>query len=1030
MNPSLYVASFQSEAPDALRLGGKGASLCRLAQLGHRVPPGFVVPVDAFRDTCDQLGLAEELAGITRALAHGDDAAARGAAAQGRLREGRIGDEVMAPIRRAVDELGLWNGSSAHVLVRSSATVEDGTAHSFAGIFDSIPITTPDSLERSIREVWSSVFSARALAYCGVVGLAAVPGMAVVVQQFVEAERSGVMFTRFRGRTLVEHVEGGCEKLVKGEVTPEQLWIAGPGAAPEETGQLGIEHAGELSRLAASLERQLGAPQDVEWVLVDNSIHIVQARPITTPTSRPGGEAASPEVAGHTPVLTGTPASGGWGSGPVRLVFNIEDALRLETGQVLVTTMTNPDMVVAMRKSAAIVTDVGGMICHAAIVSRELGLPCVVGTASATTALRAGETVSVSGTTGSVYRGRPDDTTRGAAKRPARWSDLWSVWDEATADRPDLVPILSSADALATIPVGVSELVLVPDVDLRCDAMGRWEDLEGMDPAGSDALISDYLDRTARLGQERDVERIYLLPLDPGVAGLVAPAVRARPRPPLLVHADEPRAPTVALGSDPPPPPPPPAGRVAIPLGTAALLGRSSVGSPLPGMDVATAAALDTLKFFGHQPGSSRGPMPSFDQRRRWWALLPEYGRYHREFATAAEEGQHTWLEVRPELVISPLLKSLVQPGFEMVPRVMGFPGVPPMHVKWIRCRYHFRSDTFAQVWQAIVRATWSPSYMTDLMQRVRRSYQQLAEVLAVFPDSDQELANAPAEQIAALITSWWPRWVEFFALCWFIQAQGDDIVAPFLQETIDDHVARLSRATDEFAWPGIPELMAPTTPVMSGAYMASVGRLRESLLSAGLTTRDEALVALDRGDHPEVGALLAEHLRHWRWMRDRDLLFEPWDTPARVIETALNTDPHAPPDYAGNLRTNRLALSVHVDIAHLSGRASGLNHAARVLHDLNVEREDHHLLWLKCSYPLRRLVVEVERRLVALGNLETGDVFFLQAPELIDAVRRLPFGLPPELVGRVKQRRLAYRHEARLAEADPAQLRREDDYY
>ena len=115
----------------------------------------------------------------------------------------------------------------------------------------------------------------------------------------------------------------------------------------------------------------------------------------------------------HAAILTGVPASSGTGSGPVHLVFNIEQALQLQSGSVLVTPMTNPDMVVAMRNSAAIVTDVGGIICHAGIVSRELGLPCVVGTETATTTLASGELITVNGSTGRIYRGRIE-TERGA----------------------------------------------------------------------------------------------------------------------------------------------------------------------------------------------------------------------------------------------------------------------------------------------------------------------------------------------------------------------------------------------------------------------------------------------------------------------------------------------------------------------------------------------------------------------------------------------------------------------------------------
>ena len=447
-------------------------------------------------------------------------------------------------------------------------------------------------------------------------------------------------------------------------------------------------------------------------------------------------------------------------------------------------------------------------------------------------------------------------------------------------------------------------------------------------------------------------------------------------------------------------------------------------------MDEAEAAALDTIKFFGHKPGSKITTMPAPESRARWWALLPEYERFHQEFATAATTGEFEWLEVRPELVISALLKSLVQPGFEMVPRVLGFRNVPPLHIKWVKCRYHFRSDTFALVWQSIVRATWNEAFMADFMRRIRASYDRLAEVLILFPKTDAELNAISGDRMVALITSWWPRWVEFFALCWFIQAQGDDILFPFIDETVNHNLSFVGSPPADRAWPGPADFIAPTTPVLSGAYMADVAKLREALLAAGLRTREEAESALDAGQHPAIAQSLAEHLRKWHWMRDRDLLFEPWDTRGRVIETALKTDPHSVMPYELNLQRNLLALSFHFDLAHSSGRALGLNHAARFVHDLNVERENHHVLWLKYSYPLRQLAVEIERRLIAAGSLEKGDIFFLQAPELIEAARNLPAPLPSDLVSKVKNRRRGYLIEARLVVPDTEPAVPEDDYY
>jgi phosphohistidine swiveling domain-containing protein len=989
---------------------------------GHRVPPGLVLTVDAFKHTCRSLGLAGELDGLRKGLAQRGDVARLGASVAGGLLAGRLPVEVLEQLEQAIDHLGLWRQNPWGLIVRSSATVEDSAAHSFAGIFESTAVPAADALEPTIRSVWASAFSPRAMVYYREVGLDRPPEMAVVVQRFLEAQRSGVMFTTFRGRTLVEHVEGGCEKLVKGETTPEQLWMDSF-QPPADAGKLPSEYARDLARLAKDLERQFGGPQDVEWVLCDDALHVVQSRPITTGASTAESAGASAQQ-GPPPALTGTPASGGRGAGPVHLVFNIENALELESGQVLVTPMTNPDMVVAMRKSAAIVTDVGGMICHAAIVSRELGLPCVVGTEKATQVLRAGEPVTVDGTAGAVYRGRLE-LLAGAEKRRGEWSDVWAAWRQAGHNRDDVVPILSSLDALRAAPAPLPEAVLAPGVDLRTGPTGLWVDLEGLGGAEARALLLDYAASAAACARELGVGRLWVWPEAGPLAQAVAGAV-IETGAPLRLLGDDPKAPGLLLE----PVQPLPAGKVAVPLAAAALLDGTAPPSKLGPMEEARAAALDTIKFFGHQPGSVSAAMPEAGLRRSWWELLPEYGRFHAEYGTADQSGEHVWLEVRPELVISALLKSLVQPGFEMVPRVMGLGDIPPMHIKWVKCRYYFRADTFGRVWQGIVRATWDTKYMAGLMRRVRASYDQLAEVLALFPTSDAALAELTPERIVALITSWWPRWVEFFALCWFIQAQGDDILYPFIQETVGDNLKRLASRRDGFAWPDAADLVAPTTPVLSGEYMADVGALRETLHSHGLNTLEQALAALAGGTSPALARKLEQHLARWHWMRDRDLLFEPWDTAERVIETALKTESHPPVPYRANLRRNRLALAVHCDLAYAAGRAQGLNHAARFLHDLNVERENHHILWLKFSYPLRRLFLEVERRLVAAGSLRQGDIFFLQAPELIAATRRLPEPLPDDLVRRVKNRRLGYRYEARLVEADPATITRENDYY
>jgi phosphohistidine swiveling domain-containing protein len=1035
LSHSHYVAVLGggADAADPRRLGGKGASLCRLVNLGHRVPAGFVITRDAFQSALEEMGLAPALDTLASLLAGSGDTIATGEQIRQSVLSRRVPARILEPITGMVETLRLWEPPSEGVIIRSSATIEDGSTHSFAGIFESIPISTPEEFEPTVRQIWASVFSPRALTYFREIGVQEVPAMAVVVQRFLHAERSGVMFTRFAGpdgrqSILVEHVEGDCEKLVKGEVTPERLWLNEAQDVPESLeGPLRPVHARALADVAKQLEESFGMPQDVEWVIYDDELHIVQSRPITAAFS---GEATMGAESPFTtaPILTGVPASSGTGSGPVHLVFNIEQALQLQSGSVLVTPMTNPDMVVAMRNSAAIVTDVGGIICHAGIVSRELGLPCVVGTETATTTLAAGEVVTVNGSTGCIYRGRIE--TERAAKSLARvqWSDIWSAWMEATKETPDLVPIVSTAEALKAMPSAVTSVVLVPDLDLRTNKHGLWNDLEALPANARAAALENYVTMVARIVSKRPNPKLYLLSLGSLPRHELGQAIERVANPAVMFY-DNNRAP-FPLVFDPGATWPTESAAVPLSCVSARRTGPASTRLQIGGMNEAEAAALDTIKFFGHKPGSKIATMPTPQSRATWWALLPEYARFHREFATAATTGDFKWLEVRPELVISALLKSLVQPGFEMVPRVLRFRNVPPLHIKWLKCRYHFRSDTFALVWQSIVRATWNEAFMADLMRQVRASYDRLAEVLVLFPTTDAELKVLSGDQMVALITSWWPRWVEFFALCWFIQAQGDDILFPFIDDTVNHNLSDVGSPPAGRIWPGPADFIAPTTPVLSGTYMADVAKLREALLAVGLHTREEAESTLDAGQHSAIARNLAEHLRKWHWMRDRDLLFEPWDTRGRVIETALKTEPHAVMPYELNLRRNMLALSFHFDLAHSTGRALGLNHAARFVHDLNVERENHHVLWLKYSNPLRQLVIELERRLIAAGSLDKGDIFFLQAPELIEAARNLPASLPSDLISKVKNRRRGYLIEARLVGSDAEPALPEDDYY
>jgi len=195
-----YIEVLGAGATDPGLLGGKGASLCRLVSFGHRVPPGFVVTREAFQSALEDLGLASALETLDALLGGSKDTTATGEQIRQSILSRRIPPRILKPIMQTVDVLRLWEPPSEGMIIRSSATIEDGSAHSFAGIFESIAISTPEEFEPTVRKIWASVFSPRALTYFREIGVQQVPAMAVVVQRFLRPERSGVMFSRFAER--------------------------------------------------------------------------------------------------------------------------------------------------------------------------------------------------------------------------------------------------------------------------------------------------------------------------------------------------------------------------------------------------------------------------------------------------------------------------------------------------------------------------------------------------------------------------------------------------------------------------------------------------------------------------------------------------------------------------------------------------------------------------------------------------------------------------------------------------------------
>lgn len=431
---------------DAEDAGGKGANLGELCSAGLPVPPGFVLLRDCYRESMSVAGYAEELASKHRdalaAVADNDKLTALCNELQETVGLAGIDPQVREDILDAYHRLG----DNVPVAVRSSATGEDGKDASFAGMNRTLTDVVGDmALLDAVSACWQSLFGPRVVAYRATRGFTDEPAMAVVVQQMVASQRSGVAFTAdpstgARDRVAIEAALGLGEVVVSGMVQPDTYIIDKSTGSILEThighqdfrivrGTDGVDHTEDLdedlaqarvlddetvrriAELALAVEDHYGCPQDLEWAIdPGGAVWLVQARPITTlgATSSPPG----------TVLAQGLSAAPGIASGAVRVLNSPADGGQLADGEVLVAPMTNPDWLPTLRRAAAIVTDAGGMTCHAAIVARELGVPCVVGARSATQDLPAGEMVTVDGTHGQVRAGVPETTATVAVTSP------------------------------------------------------------------------------------------------------------------------------------------------------------------------------------------------------------------------------------------------------------------------------------------------------------------------------------------------------------------------------------------------------------------------------------------------------------------------------------------------------------------------------------------------------------------------------------------------------------------------------------
>ncbi|NPE26645.1 phosphoenolpyruvate synthase [Methanococcoides sp. SA1] len=437
--------------------GGKGANLGEMYQNKFPVPQAFVVTTDAFYLFLKKSKLEQKIKDIVNKIDVDNTSQLTEKAQEIRdlITSAKMPQELEKEVLEAYDhfniDLNEIKGSPGalailksarepiFVSVRSSATAEDLGDASFAGQQSSfLNVKGNQELLKKVKECFASIFTARSIYYRKKKGFDGLVGIAAIVQKMINADKSGVMFSKNPVKNneeiLIEAVFGLGEGIVSGKIKPDQhtlspeLEILTEAIADKKlamirtadgtTKTVELEEEKSKSRVlktyeikqlaeyALKLEEHYNVPQDIEFSIEDNEIYILQTRPITT-LKKPSGEKEA-ELTGQV-ITEGMPASPGIASGVVKIIHSMDDLNKIKKGDILVTTMTNPDMVVSMQKASAILTSEGGVTAHAAIVSREMGIPAIVGAQNALEVLKDGDEITIDGYTGKVFQGRAEN---------------------------------------------------------------------------------------------------------------------------------------------------------------------------------------------------------------------------------------------------------------------------------------------------------------------------------------------------------------------------------------------------------------------------------------------------------------------------------------------------------------------------------------------------------------------------------------------------------------------------------------------
>jgi len=486
-NPALVLPFSSIRKEDIPLVGGKGANLGEMVSFGIPVPNGFVITAQAYQYVINHNALQPVIREIIREteVTNQKELEKASIRIQRLIQTADIPNDLVAEIFSHYKKLKPGE-STPLVAVRSSATAEDLPDASFAGQQESyLDIKGESNLIQAIRSAWASLWGARAIFYRATKGydhflvLLAVP-----VQLMVQSEVSGVVFSvnpvnRNKNQIVVETVWGLGDFMVQGVVNPDHyivnkdtLTIHSRQTVPQtvmevrqfpsgvkkvnvpkdkiNARKLTDEQVIEVAKLSLKIHQHYFFAQDSEFAVENGKVFLVQTRPITTLDMGKGTQKTTEsQISMLKQVLQGEPASFGIGYGKVVKIKAAKEIDKVKEGDILVTEMTSPDFVPAMKRAAAIVTDKGGQTSHAAIVSRELGVPAVVGTKTASKDLKDNQLITVNGSTGAVFNGFPEKSKTTEKVKDFKEEEFPKTVTKVYVNlgEPDLAPIVAQGNS-------------------------------------------------------------------------------------------------------------------------------------------------------------------------------------------------------------------------------------------------------------------------------------------------------------------------------------------------------------------------------------------------------------------------------------------------------------------------------------------------------------------------------------------------------------------------------------------------------